>query len=115
MARAQSAEYRGLRDSCPVASVFTPRGDVAQAVTVSFRPCVEAAEELDASVTLKRLGTDLATSCAPSVATLMDVTRRVIYFSVALIVMHGTILWYPGTLSLMPNSSIDAATSHVRK
>jgi magnesium transporter len=41
---------------------------------------------------LKRLGTDPATSSAPFVATLVDVTGLVIYFSVALIVMHGTIL-----------------------
>lgn len=41
---------------------------------------------------LKRLGTDPATSSAPFVATLVDVTGLVIYFSVALVVMHGTIL-----------------------
>jgi magnesium transporter len=41
---------------------------------------------------LKRLGTDPATSSAPFVATLVDVTGLVIYFSVALVVMRGTIL-----------------------
>lgn len=41
---------------------------------------------------LKRLGTDPATSSAPFVATLVDVTGLVIYFSVALVVMHGIIL-----------------------
>jgi magnesium transporter len=41
---------------------------------------------------LKRLGTDPAASSAPFVATLVDVTGLVIYFSVALVVMHGTIL-----------------------
>jgi magnesium transporter len=41
---------------------------------------------------LKRLGVDPATSSAPFVATLVDVTGLVIYFSVALVVMHGTIL-----------------------
>jgi magnesium transporter len=41
---------------------------------------------------LKRLGVDPATSSAPFVATLVDVTGLVIYFNVALIVLHGTLL-----------------------
>src|SRR5262249_41239482 len=41
---------------------------------------------------LKRLGLDPATSSAPFVATLVDVTGLVIYFTVALIVLHGTLL-----------------------
>lgn len=41
---------------------------------------------------LKRLGTDPATSSAPFVATLVDVTGLVIYFSIALVVMRGTLL-----------------------
>jgi magnesium transporter len=41
---------------------------------------------------LKRLGTDPATSSAPFVATLVDVTGLVIYFSVAMIVLRGTVL-----------------------
>ncbi|HEY2774860.1 MAG TPA: magnesium transporter [Candidatus Binatia bacterium] len=41
---------------------------------------------------LRRLGADPATSSAPFVATLVDVTGLVIYFSVAMVVMHGTIL-----------------------
>ena len=41
---------------------------------------------------LRRLGFDPATSSAPFVATLVDVTGLVIYFSVALIVLHGTLL-----------------------
>ncbi|HEV3324494.1 MAG TPA: magnesium transporter [Puia sp.] len=41
---------------------------------------------------LKRLGADPAASSAPFVATLVDVTGLVIYFSVALIVMQGTLL-----------------------
>jgi magnesium transporter len=41
---------------------------------------------------LKRLGLDPATSSAPFVATLVDVTGLVIYFSVALVVLHGTLL-----------------------
>ena len=39
---------------------------------------------------LRRLGFDPATSSAPFVATLVDVTGLVIYFSVALVVLHGT-------------------------
>jgi magnesium transporter len=35
---------------------------------------------------------DPATSSAPFVATLVDVTGLVIYFSVASIVLHGTLL-----------------------
>jgi len=41
---------------------------------------------------LRRLGADPATSSAPFVATLVDVTGLVIYFTVAFAVMHGTIL-----------------------
>jgi magnesium transporter len=41
---------------------------------------------------LKRLGFDPAASSAPFVATLVDVTGLVIYFSVALITLRGTLL-----------------------
>ncbi len=41
---------------------------------------------------LKRLGFDPANASAPMVATLVDVTGLVIYFSVALIILHGTLL-----------------------
>lgn len=41
---------------------------------------------------LKRLGFDPATSSAPFVATLVDVTGLVIYFSVALLILRGTML-----------------------
>jgi len=41
---------------------------------------------------LRRFGFDPATSSAPFVATLVDVTGLVIYFSVALIVLRGTLL-----------------------
>lgn len=41
---------------------------------------------------LKRLGFDPATSSAPFVATLVDVTGLIIYFSVAFIVLRGTLL-----------------------
>ncbi len=41
---------------------------------------------------MKRLGADPAASSAPFVATLVDVTGLVIYFSVAAAVLHGTLL-----------------------
>jgi magnesium transporter len=41
---------------------------------------------------LRRLGFDPATSSAPFVATLVDVTGLVIYFSVGFIVLRGTLL-----------------------
>jgi magnesium transporter len=41
---------------------------------------------------LKRLGFDPATSSAPFVATLVDVTGLVIYFSVAYVFLHGVML-----------------------
>ncbi len=41
---------------------------------------------------LKRLGADPATSSAPFVATLVDVTGLVIYFSIAIMIMHGKLL-----------------------
>ncbi len=41
---------------------------------------------------LRRLGFDPAASSAPFVATLVDVTGLVIYFSVGLLILHGTVL-----------------------
>ncbi|MEQ1907768.1 MAG: magnesium transporter [Vicinamibacterales bacterium] len=41
---------------------------------------------------LRRLGFDPATSSAPFVATLVDVTGLIIYFSVAILVLRGTLL-----------------------
>ena len=41
---------------------------------------------------LRRLGFDPATSSAPFVATLVDVTGLCIYFSVALLILRGTLL-----------------------
>ena len=41
---------------------------------------------------LKKLGFDPATSSAPFVATLVDVTGLVIYYSVAVMVLRGTVL-----------------------
>lgn len=41
---------------------------------------------------LKRLGLDPASASAPFVATLVDVTGLVIYFSVALVILRGTLL-----------------------
>ncbi len=41
---------------------------------------------------LRRLGFDPATSSAPFVATLVDVTGLIIYFSVALVLLRGTLL-----------------------
>jgi len=41
---------------------------------------------------LRRFGFDPATSSAPFVATLVDVTGLVIYFSVAVVVLRGTLL-----------------------
>jgi magnesium transporter len=41
---------------------------------------------------LRRLGFDLASSSAPFVATLVDVTGLIIYFSVAAVILRGTLL-----------------------
>jgi magnesium transporter len=41
---------------------------------------------------LRRLGFDPATSSAPFVATLVDVTGLIIYFTVALVILRGTLL-----------------------
>jgi magnesium transporter len=41
---------------------------------------------------LKRLGADPATSSAPFIATLVDVTGLVIYFSVAAMLLSGSLL-----------------------
>jgi magnesium transporter len=41
---------------------------------------------------LRRLGFDPATSSAPFVATLVDVTGLIIYFTFAIILLRGTLL-----------------------
>ena len=41
---------------------------------------------------LKKLGADPATSSAPLVATMVDVTGLIIYFSVAILILGGTLL-----------------------
>ncbi|HLZ15393.1 MAG TPA: magnesium transporter, partial [Cyclobacteriaceae bacterium] len=41
---------------------------------------------------LKKFGADPAVSSAPFVATLVDVTGLVIYFSIAFLIMRGTLL-----------------------
>ncbi|MEP7265021.1 MAG: magnesium transporter [Bacteroidota bacterium] len=41
---------------------------------------------------LKKLGADPATSSAPFIATLVDVTGLIIYFSIAALLLHGTLL-----------------------
>ena len=41
---------------------------------------------------LRRLGADPATSSAPFVATLVDVTGLMIYFSIALLILRGAML-----------------------
>jgi magnesium transporter len=41
---------------------------------------------------LRRIGADPATSSAPFVATLVDVTGLIIYFSIALVIMRGVLL-----------------------
>jgi magnesium transporter len=41
---------------------------------------------------LRRVGADPATSSAPFVATLVDVTGLIIYFSIALLIMRGSML-----------------------
>ena len=41
---------------------------------------------------LKRLGLDPATSSAPFVATLVDVTGLIIYFTIANVILYGTML-----------------------
>jgi magnesium transporter len=43
-------------------------------------------------IIIRRLGGDPATSCAPFVATLVDVTGLIIYFTIALFVMSGRLL-----------------------
>jgi magnesium transporter len=41
---------------------------------------------------LRKIGFDPATSSAPFVATLVDVTGLVIYFTIAALILHGTLL-----------------------
>jgi magnesium transporter len=41
---------------------------------------------------LRRLGFDPASASAPFVATLVDVTGLTIYFTIAYIILHGTLL-----------------------
>jgi magnesium transporter len=41
---------------------------------------------------LRRIGVDPASACAPFVATLVDVTGLVIYFTVAIFILSGKLL-----------------------
>jgi magnesium transporter len=41
---------------------------------------------------MRRIGADPATSSAPFVATLVDVTGLIIYLSIALVIMRGVML-----------------------
>jgi magnesium transporter len=41
---------------------------------------------------LRWVGADPATSSAPFVATLVDVTGLIIYFSIAVVILHGAML-----------------------
>ena len=41
---------------------------------------------------MKRIGFDPASASAPFVATLVDVTGLTLYFYVALLILHGTLL-----------------------
>ena len=41
---------------------------------------------------MKGLGFDPASASAPFVATLVDVTGLIIFFNVALVILHGTLL-----------------------
>jgi len=41
---------------------------------------------------LRRIGFDPASASAPFVATLVDVSGLVIYFSIASLILHGTLL-----------------------
>ena len=41
---------------------------------------------------LRKLGFDPASASAPFVATLVDVTGLIIYFTVASVILHGTLL-----------------------
>ena len=41
---------------------------------------------------MRRIGADPSTSSAPFVATLVDVTGLIIYFSIALVIMGGVML-----------------------
>ena len=43
-------------------------------------------------ILLRRVGLDPAACSAPFVATLVDVTGIVIYFNVAYVILHGTLL-----------------------
>jgi hypothetical protein len=47
---------------------------------------------------LRRLGFDPATSSVPFVATLVDVTGLIVYFTVSLAVLRGTLLCHPRRL-----------------
>jgi hypothetical protein len=60
---------------------------------------------------LKRLGFDPAASSAPFVATLVDVTGLVIYFSVALVVLRGMLLQIGGD----PAFCMDAFHAPIRR
>lgn len=69
-------------------------GVVAATVAVSLIGCVLWGSVMGAMLPflLRRLGFDPASASAPFVATLVDVTGLIIYFTVASIILHGTLL-----------------------
>jgi Mg/Co/Ni transporter MgtE len=79
-----TTEFVNLDPSMTVADALAHIREVAaemESISGSMLPLI-----------LRRLGIDPATSSAPFVATLVDVTGLVIYFTVAFGVMRGTIL-----------------------
>ena len=75
-------------------STASSRPAVGLTVAVSLLGVVAVghARRLDAAVRPPRLGLDPASASAPFVATLVDVTGLLIYFTVASVVLRGTLL-----------------------
>lgn len=75
--------------------IETPHvGALTLAVTLAILGVVTWGTLLGATLPLllQRLGLDPATSSSPMIATLMDASGMIIYFSIAVIVLHGTLL-----------------------
>jgi len=65
---------------------------------------------------LRKLKVDPANSSAPFVATLVDVTGLIIYFSIALLILTGTLFGVPkGNIITLTDEKTDKAFDHILK
>ena len=78
--------------SSPTVRRTTGTGCLDRGHRAGRRGALGIALRFDAAISFAPVGADPATSSAPFVATLVDVTGLIIYFSIALLIMRGAML-----------------------